>query len=42
VHDNFDYRVGATRVSNPKGYGPMRPGKRIENIAFDVGRVVEV
>ncbi len=43
THDNFDYRVGATRiVCNPKGYGPMRPGKRIENVAFDVGKVVEV
>ena len=27
VHDNFDYRVGATRI---------------ENVAFDVGKVVEV
>lgn len=43
THDNFDYRAGATRiVCNPKGYGPMRPGKRIENVAFDVGNVVEV
>jgi hypothetical protein len=43
THDNFDYRVGATRiVCNPKGYGPMPPGRRIENVAFDVGRVVEV
>ena len=38
THDCFDYRVGGTRiVCNPKGYGPMRPGKRIENVAFDVG-----
>jgi predicted phosphodiesterase len=43
THDCFDYRVGATRVvCNPKGYGPMRPGKRLENAEFDVGRVVEV
>ncbi len=43
VHDNFDYHVGATRiVCNPKGYGPMRPGTRIENVAFDVGKVVDV
>lgn len=43
THDCFDYRVGATRiVCNPKGYGPMRPGKPLENRAFDVGKVVEV
>ena len=42
THDCFDYKVGGTRiVCNPKGYGPKRPGKRIENVAFDVGRVVE-
>ena len=40
VHDNFDYRVGATRIfCNPKGYGPMRPEKRIENVAFEGGRI---
>ena len=43
THDCFDYRVGKTRiVCNPKGYGPSRPGRRLENVAFDVGRVVEV
>jgi Icc-related predicted phosphoesterase len=43
THDNFDYRVGATRVvCNAKGFGPVRPGKRLENVAFDVGMVVEV
>ncbi len=42
THDSFDYRVGGTRiVCKPKGYGPMRPGRRIENVAFDVGMVVE-
>lgn len=43
THDCFDYRVGATRiVCNPKGYGPMRPGKRLENVEFAVGTVVEI
>ena len=43
THDCFDYHVGETRiVCNPKGYGPSRPGRRLENGAFDVGRVVEV
>ncbi len=43
THDCFDYRVGGTRiVCNPRGYGPMRPGRRLENVAFDVGRIVEV
>lgn len=43
THDSFDYRVGRTRiVCNPKGYGPKRPGTRLENAEFDVGKVVEV
>jgi Icc-related predicted phosphoesterase len=36
VHENFDYRIGATRVvCNPHGYG-------VENKKFDPGLVVEV
>ena len=43
THDLFDYRVDATRiVCNPKGYRPIRPRRRIDNVAFDVGRVIEV
>ena len=35
VHENFDYRVGATRVvCNPHGYG-------VENQKFDPGLVIE-
>ena len=42
THDNFDYRVGATRVvCNPKGYGPRRPGQRLENMAFSM-KVIEI
>jgi hypothetical protein len=29
-------------VCSPKGYAPMRPRRRIDNVAFDVGRVVEM
>jgi predicted phosphodiesterase len=43
THDCFDNLVDATRiVCNPKGYGPSLAGRRIENVAFDVGRVIEV
>lgn len=42
THDSFDYRVGDTRVvCNPKGYGPMRPGRRLENLEFGM-KVVDV
>lgn len=43
THDCFDYRVEETRiVCNPKGYGPMRPGRTSDNPAFDVGKIVEI
>jgi len=43
THDCFDYRVGATRIAcNPEDYGLMKPGRRIEYVAFDVGMVVEI
>lgn len=43
AHDSFDYRAGATRiVCNPKGYGPLRHGGRIENAAFDPLLTVEI
>ncbi|PWB82911.1 MAG: metallophosphoesterase [Methylocystaceae bacterium] len=42
THGCFDYRVGETRiVCNPEGYGPMRPGKPLENAEFGM-KVVEV
>jgi hypothetical protein len=43
THDSFDYLVGPTRiVCNPKGNGPMRPGRRLENMEFDVRMVIDV
>jgi hypothetical protein len=28
--------------ATPRATGPMKPGRRVENSAFDVGRVAEV
>ncbi len=43
THSSFDYVAGGTRVvCNPKGYGPVRFGGRIENLEFDPMKVVEI
>jgi hypothetical protein len=35
--------VGKARiVCDPKGYGPRRPGKRLENAEFDAEKIVDV
>lgn len=43
THASCDYLAGGTRVvCNPKGYGPMTIGGRIENAAFDPVLVIDV
>lgn len=43
THAGCDYQAGGTRVvCNPKGYGPMTMGGRIENAAFDPTFVVQL
>lgn len=43
THVGCDYLAGGTRVvCNPKGYGPVTIGGRIENAHFDPSLVVEV
>lgn len=42
-HFNCDYQAGNCRVvCNPKGYGPLGPGGRIENSRFDSKLVIEI
>lgn len=43
THSSCDYFAGSTRVvCNPKGYGPRRSSREIENPAFDARYVVEL
>lgn len=43
THVSCDYLAGGTRViCNPKGYGPLALGGRIENASFDPALVIEV
>lgn len=44
VHNSRDYDVGVTRiVCNPRGYAvTSRDGRRLENSAFEPGKVIEI
>lgn len=43
THTSCDYRAGNTRVlCNPKGYGPLATGGRIENPAFDERLMIDL
>ena len=43
THTSCDYVAGATRVvCNPRGYGPVRSGGRIENPEFDAELALEI
>jgi Icc-related predicted phosphoesterase len=43
THASCDYAAGTTRVvCNPKGYGPVTTGGRIENAQFDPMLIVEI